>query len=89
MRAWKSIEVEFNMNANEYCHSLANLKTIYKNMKRRAKDTVAIMKKDKSETGGGKRRVQEENISSVDLELIDMLGSRATGLLTKFCDDER
>lgn len=88
IRSWKKIEVKFNANATEYCRNFANFKTKYENIKRWAKDTTAVMNKNKKDTGSGVIRIRKETLCTIDSELIAMLGCKATDLSARFDDDD-
>lgn len=54
-------------------------------MKRRAKLVAVKCKKEPKKTGGGPKEVDE--LTCVDSQILSILGDRATGLSSKFDDD--
>jgi len=83
---WLQIFEEFNSRSSVSYRSLETLKEKYSNLKKNATTKSASMKRSVKRTGGG--RGDKVVLTEMDHEILLMLGTRATGRLSNYDDDQ-
>lgn len=83
---WSKIESEFNAVIPNQLRSASVLKCKFENICRRAQKKKVENGKQLSSTGGGKAVLAE--YVSADERVLALLGKRASGLISNWCDDE-
>lgn len=84
---WLKIEMEFNTNVISAKYwKAAELRAHYNHLCQRASQKTRVNKKHKSDTGGGK--CLPSNFTPVDDQILAHLGARASGIKSKWDDDE-
>ncbi|KAL4152917.1 hypothetical protein QTP88_000750 [Uroleucon formosanum] len=83
---WAKIKSEFNAVITDQFRPASVLKCIFENICRRAQKKKVQNGKQLSSTGGGKAVLAD--FGSVDERVLALLGTRASGLTSNWCDDE-
>ena len=85
-KCWLEIESEFNSNVNVSNRNAKQLKTLWRNLKARAKKVVSSEKQEKRKTGGGPQPKPDSN-DDLSRKLISLLPQQMDGLYNQFDSD--
>lgn len=83
-KEWENIENAFNARHGVNTRSITQLKSLWKNLKARAKADVAKERRDRRKTGGGPMEKNTDNISNA---ISEMIPQQINSLENAFDDD--
>ena len=82
--AWKRIEVKFNASSSSTYRTADTLRSKWENLKKNAKKNYAQHEAELKKTGGGG---YAGTLSAIDLRIIGILKTKATGMPAEVDDD--
>lgn len=83
-KEWENIGKEFNSRHGVHIRTLTQLKSLWKNLKARAKSAVAKDRREKKKTGGGP---EEKKLDKFSFSISEMLPQQIHSLNNPFDDD--